>query len=80
MKIIHTADIHLGSAMDSVLPYQKAKERKAELRATFGRMIEYAREEGVRVILLSGDVFSRRIAKSCKENSSKPCIPRRNVL
>ena len=63
MKIIHTADIHLGSAMDSVLPYQKAKERKAELRATFGRMIEYAREEGVRVILLSGDVFDSELPK-----------------
>ena len=63
MKIIHTADIHLGSSMDSVLPYAKAKERKTELRATFGRMIEYARAEGVRVIMLTGDVFYSELPK-----------------
>ena len=63
MKIIHTADIHLGSSMDSVLPYQKAKERKAEIRATFSRMIEYALQHDVKVIMLSGDVFDNELPK-----------------
>ena len=57
MKIIHCADIHLGSKMDSVLPREKADERRVEVRATFSRMIEYARKNGVRVILLAGDIF-----------------------
>ena len=56
-RIIHCADIHLGSKMDSKLPPDKADERRAEVRATFSRMVEYAKENGVRVIMLSGDIF-----------------------
>ena len=57
MKIIHTADIHLGSKMGSRFPSEIAKKRKEEVRATFARMIEYARANGVGAVLLCGDVF-----------------------
>lgn len=57
MKIIHCADIHLGSKMESKIPAQRVEERKRELRNTFLRMVQYAKEKGVSVILLSGDVF-----------------------
>ncbi len=57
LKLIHCADIHLGSKMEAKLPEHKAEERRRELRATFNRMIDYAKENGVRAILLSGDVF-----------------------
>lgn len=57
MKIIHTADIHLGSKMGSRFPAEIAKKRKEEVRATFARMTDYARENGVGAILLCGDVF-----------------------
>lgn len=57
MKIIHTADIHLGSAMDSRFSPSFADERKSELRATFLRMVEFAAKEGVKAIILAGDVF-----------------------
>lgn len=57
MKIIHTADIHLGSKLGSRFPSEIAKKRKEEVRATFARMIEYARTNGVSAILLCGDVF-----------------------
>ena len=56
MKIIHCADIHLGSPMDS-LPKEIAKERKADLRSSFEKMVNFARDNGISVILLSGDVF-----------------------
>ena len=56
-KFIHCADIHLGSKMESKLPREKVKERRVEVRATFRKMVEYAKENGVRAILLSGDVF-----------------------
>ena len=29
LKIIHTADIHLGSKMEAKLPKEKSEERKA---------------------------------------------------
>ncbi len=68
MKIIHCADVHLGSKMEARLPKAKSEERKTEVRQTFSRMVEYAKAEGVRVILLSGDVFdSERPLKRDKE-------------
>ena len=67
-KFIHCADVHLGSKMESKLPKQKADERRGEVRNTFHRMVEYAKKEGVRAILLSGDVFdSDRPLKRDKE-------------
>jgi DNA repair exonuclease SbcCD nuclease subunit len=57
MKIIHTADIHLGSKMDSKFPKEISDVRKSELRATFQRMVTYAEQNGIKLILLAGDVF-----------------------
>lgn len=57
MKIIHTADIHLGSKMDSRFDKKISDERKAELRNTFKRLIEFAKEQAVSVIMLCGDIF-----------------------
>lgn len=57
MKIIHTADIHLGSRMNSSFPKEISDMRKQELRNTFRRMVDYAKAEDVCAILLAGDVF-----------------------
>ncbi len=68
LKLIHCADIHLGSKMEAKLTKEKADERRAEVRKTFHRMVQYAKNEGVRAILLSGDVFdSDRPLKRDKE-------------
>ncbi len=58
MKIIHCADIHLGAKIEG-FPKEISDARKTEVRATFLRMVEFAKREGVRVILLAGDVFDR---------------------
>ena len=57
MKMIHCADLHLGSRMESGLPAEKAKERRLELLHTFVRMTERAAEDGVESILICGDLF-----------------------
>ncbi len=57
MKLIHCADIHLGSALSARLPREKAQLRKNELRQSLRAMVDYAREQEIGVILLSGDVF-----------------------
>ena len=68
MKIIHCADIHLGSKIDSRLPREKAIIRRTEVLSSFGRMVEFAKREGVRAILISGDLFdSDRPFKKDKE-------------
>lgn len=45
MKLIHAADIHLGSKMDSRFPAEIAAKRKEELRNTFLRMAELRRRD-----------------------------------
>lgn len=57
MKLIHCADLHLGSNLRSKYPKELAEERAREVCATFSRLADYAEEEGVRAVLLSGDVF-----------------------
>ncbi|MBR2986828.1 MAG: DNA repair exonuclease [Clostridia bacterium] len=57
MKLIHAADLHLGSRLSSTFPKEIADKRKAALRNSFLDMIHYAKREGISVILLSGDVF-----------------------
>ena len=67
MKIIHCADIHLGSRMNK-FPKDKADERAREIRSSFERMISYAKSEGIFTILLAGDIFdSDRPFKKDKE-------------
>ena len=57
MKIIHTADLHLDSAMETHLTAEKAGVRKAELLQTFVSMTEYACKNGVSAIIIAGDLF-----------------------
>lgn len=60
MKLIHCADVHLDSRMESGLPVEKARERRLELLRTFTRMTERAAEDGVEAILLCGDLFDEK--------------------
>ena len=57
MKMIHCGDIHLDSRMESNLPTQKARERNAEICASFTRMIRFGQDNGVKVALIAGDLF-----------------------
>lgn len=57
MKIIHTADLHLGSKISSRFPGEISELLKSELRAAFMSLIEYAKSTRASVIILSGDVF-----------------------
>lgn len=56
MKMIHAADLHLGSKIEAKLK-DISEERKAAVRNSFLRLAKYAHENGIHVILLSGDVF-----------------------
>lgn len=59
LKIIHTADLHLDSKMESNLSIKQANMRKNELRENFSRLIEQAKMLGVEVILIAGDLFDK---------------------
>ena len=57
MKIIHSADIHLGSKIEAKLPKEKSEIRRAEVRQAFNKMVNYAILNEIKVILISGDLF-----------------------
>ena len=65
MKLIHCADVHLDSPMETNLSADKARERKVEIRSTFARLVRVAAEEGVEAILMAGDLCdSARVTKT----------------
>lgn len=55
VKILHTADIHIG-AKDSFLK-SAAQKRRLETLLTFERIIDLAKEKLVDIILIAGDLF-----------------------
>lgn len=59
MKIIHAADIHLGSKIESKFSLEMTLKRRKEILDTFSRMVSFAKENDVKVILLAGDVFDK---------------------
>ncbi len=69
MKILHTADLHLGSPMNAHLSADKIRQRKSELVATLERMVEEAVYLGVGIFIIVGDLFddvrvSKRLCES----------------
>ena len=57
MKLIHCSDLHLDSPMETHLSEAQARERNREILTTFSRMVTYAQEQEVRVVLIAGDLF-----------------------
>ncbi|MCR5000074.1 MAG: metallophosphoesterase [Lachnospiraceae bacterium] len=60
MRIIHCADLHLDSKMESNLDADKAKQRRDELLDTFERMVDFAVADRVSVIMIAGDLFDKQ--------------------
>ena len=74
MKIIHCADLHLDSKMTSNLSKEQAKERKNEILRTFTRMVDYAKKNSVKVILIAGDLFDTRNVSAMVRNTVRDTI------
>ena len=62
MKFIHCSDIHLDSKMERNLTAAQARERNAEICATFSRMAAFASEQGVAAVIMAGDLFDTQRA------------------
>ncbi|EFI42118.1 DNA repair exonuclease [Peptoniphilus sp. oral taxon 386] len=59
MRILHTADLHLGRFYRGELPKDIAILRREELWKSFENTIEYAIGNNVDVLLICGDVYER---------------------
>ena len=57
MKLIHCADLHLDSPMGTHMTIQQASARNTQIIDSFLRLTEFAREKGVRAVIIAGDLF-----------------------
>lgn len=57
MKILHCADIHLDSPMETHMTREQAATRNIEILKSFQRMTEYAASEKIELVLIAGDFF-----------------------
>jgi DNA repair protein SbcD/Mre11 len=55
LKILHTADIHLGARFSGL--GNRSNAQREQLRATFKSVIATAIEERVNIVLIAGDLF-----------------------
>ncbi|MQN01024.1 MAG: DNA repair exonuclease [Lachnospiraceae bacterium] len=80
MKIMHCADIHLDSKMESRLTCEQAAKRREEMLMTFHDSLDYAAEQGVRAVLISGDLFDKRhIRKTVKDKVEQEIVSHREM-
>ncbi|MBR1639104.1 MAG: metallophosphoesterase [Treponema sp.] len=63
MKIIHCADIHADSKMGTHFSKEKADERRNEIVNTFAKMVTFAKENDVKVIIIAGDLFDTKTSQ-----------------
>lgn len=68
MLIYHIADAHLGSKMHS-LKEDAASSRRVKLFSTFSKAINNASKDGVKIILLPGDIFDEDMPKESDLNN-----------
>ena len=55
MKFMHIADVHLGVVPDKGKPW--SEQRAQEVRNTFQKVLNIAKEENVDLLLIAGDLF-----------------------
>lgn len=56
IKILHIADVHLDSPF-TLYNIGEAEKRRMELRAAFSSAVMFAKENGVQLCLIAGDLF-----------------------
>ncbi len=74
MKMIHCSDIHLDAVMSGLSDPNKAEERRNEILLTFVRMVRYAAKNGVRAILIVGDLFDSSSLNPATVDIVEKCI------
>ena len=73
-KMIHCADLHLDSALQTSLSPRAAESRRMEILCTFARMVDYAASEGISAILIAGDLFDSSRTRALTRNAILNCV------
>lgn len=74
IKILHCADLHLDSPMNTRLTPHKAKERRHEILETFRNMVDFAEKNSCTAVLIAGDLFDRSVVSPAVLNTVKEQI------
>lgn len=69
MKLIHCADLHLDSRLNTHLGREQARRRRDELLRNFERLAGYAEENGVEAVLIAGDLFDRDMVSALAKST-----------
>ena len=64
LKILHTGDLHLDSPLSS-LDFSAAEKARDEHRNVFAKMMRYAIQNEIDMILFAGDVFDSKYVTTC---------------
>ena len=67
VKILHTGDLHLDSPLSS-LEFSLAEAAREEHRGIFEKMMRYAIDEKIDMILISGDLFDGKYITASTKN------------
>ena len=62
-KIIHCADLHLDSPMETHMTEEQASTRNTEIIRSFLRLTEYAAKNDVKAVVIAGDMFDGKRVK-----------------
>lgn len=68
MKLLHMADIHLDSALSTHLDRERRAVRRQEMLAAFVRVVEYAKVNNIKAVLIAGDLFDSAIVSNTTSN------------
>ena len=72
MKILHTSDIHIDSPLTSRLPADKVRQRRRELLSNFARLVDEARANSAKAIIIAGDLFdSEKISRQALDTAAQ---------
>lgn len=74
MRILHCADIHLDSKMNSNFDQIKSSERRYELLLSFKKMVGYAADHGVQAVIIAGDLFDSGSISRTTISEVEACI------
>lgn len=70
MKVIHCADLHLDSRLNSNFACkEKAKERRNELIMNFSDLVSFAKSNDVSHIMIAGDLFDKSDISATARNT-----------
>lgn len=56
VRVLHAGDFHLDSAFGALTPEQ-ARQRRAESRESVQRLVDWANDHDMQLMLLAGDLF-----------------------